>query len=118
MCEGAPLSSVESEVDRFELRDCDKMVVAQMVELSHMTFPAPAPKNQKEDGTAFLPSNPSCRAVRHNFFEIADQQIVPAEARKRKQSTIRRSCRRRLGASPHFIQGKFIQDFRRKKSEH
>ena len=40
-----------------------------MVELSHMAFPAQ--KNKVEDGTAFLPSNPSCRAVRLNFFEIA-----------------------------------------------
>ena len=51
--QGAPLTSVEAEVGRFEPRDCAKMLVAQMVELSHMTFPAP--KNKAEDGTAFLP---------------------------------------------------------------
>jgi hypothetical protein len=37
-------------------------------------FPRPAPKNKAEDGTAFLPSNPSCRAVRHIFFEIATKK--------------------------------------------
>ena len=104
-----PRNQSEAEVGRFEPRDCDKMVVAQMVELSHMTFPAPAPKNQKEDGTAFLPSNPSCRAVRRNFFEIADQQIVPAEARKIKQHR---------KATPQFIQERVTPaDFQRKMFE-
>ena len=45
-----------------------------MKDIGHFSRPAPAPKNKAEDGTAFLPSNPSCRAVRHNFFEIATKK--------------------------------------------
>ena len=83
-----------------------------MKDIGHFSHLAPAPKNKAEDGTAFLPSNPSCRAVRHNFFEIAtetavgDQQIVPAKAGKQRRK-----------ATPYFIQGKIIQDFQRKMFE-
>ena len=74
----APQNQFEAEVGRFESRDCDKMVVAQMVELSHMTFPAPAPKNQKEDGTAFLPA-PSMREslLRAGNQPRQDESIPP-----------------------------------------
>ena len=79
MCKVAPPTSIEAEVGRFEPRDCAKMVVAQMVEMSHMTFPAP--KNKAEDDTAFLPSNPSCRPARINpyfFGNVGDEGIGQA----------------------------------------
>jgi len=89
---------MEAEVGRFEKCDCARMSVAHFHHLSRMTLPRrPPQKNQKEDGTAFLPSNPSCRAVRLNFLRLRP---------KRKKSR---------EASPHFIQGKNHSGFSAKK---
>ena len=68
------------------------------------TPPPPAPKNQKEDGTAFLPSNPSCHA-RPDQAPIRLSQL--ADGGK--------------GATPQKIASQsdtiIIQDFRRKRFE-
>ena len=98
---------------RITAMNCARLFVAQMVELSHMIsppkkinatpsytphfIPKQSRKTNSEDGTAFLPSNPSCRAVRHNFLRLRP---------KRKKSS---------EASPHFIQVKNYSGFSAKK---
>jgi hypothetical protein len=72
--------------------------------MSHIKPPL-APKTKRRTARHSSP-DPSCRAVRLNFFEIADQQIVPTEARKRKKPS---------AASPHFIQAKSYSGFSAKK---
>ena len=47
-------SFMASEVGRFELRNCDKMFVAQLVEMSHIEFPRPRPK-KPEGGRHGIP---------------------------------------------------------------
>ncbi len=87
MCAGALLTFVKAEVGRFEPCDCARMFVAQMVELSHrvfcnfcfyffiFTFLCSRPRPKKQSGGRHgIPPQTSCRAVRHNFFEIATEK--------------------------------------------
>ena len=113
MCEGAPLTSVEAEMGRFELRDCDKMVVAQFHHLSHITFC---------DSCSFFslflcsrrpPQKTKRRTARHSSPQTPP--AVPSDTTFLRLRPKRKQCRE---ATPHFIQEKITPaDFQRKMFE-